>query len=241
MFGAAAVNKNPPYNPHGDLEVSVPPDLDGVSSLAWSPVANHLVATSWNNSVYVWDVQPTGQTVPKAQNKDHQQPVLCSAWNPDGMQVYTGGCDKTVRLWNLATNQSQQVRRRRDRSPQGAARPRRARSVCPSPPCTRQVALAKGSARRRAYRTCLTPATRRHTCCVHGTGLSRSASCRQRRFSTDLACGAPPGEREPAQQATCAHCHKRRPLPPLPHPRSLATHRSRSTTRRSSTASSCSR
>jgi len=52
----------------------------------------------------------TGQAVPKAQNKDHQQPVLCTAWNQDGSQVFTGGCDKTVRLWNLATNQSTQVR-----------------------------------------------------------------------------------------------------------------------------------
>ncbi len=57
----------------------------------------------------MWDVQPTGQTVPKAQLKDHTQPVLCTSWSPDGSQLYTGGCDKTVRLWNLATNQSQQV------------------------------------------------------------------------------------------------------------------------------------
>lgn len=108
MFGAAAVK--PSYNPNGDVEVSVPPDLDGVSSLGFSPTANFLVASSWNNSVYVWDIQATGQTVPKAQNKDHQQPVLCTAWNQDGSQVFTGGCDKTVRLWNLATNQSTQVR-----------------------------------------------------------------------------------------------------------------------------------
>lgn len=106
MFGA---QQQQSYNPNKDVEVSVPPDLDGVSSLAFSPAANLLAASSWNNSVYVWDIQATGQTVPKAQLKDHQQPVLCTAWNQDGSQIYTGGCDKTVRLWNLATNQSQQV------------------------------------------------------------------------------------------------------------------------------------
>mmetsp|Transcript_21674 Transcript_21674/g.55191 ORF Transcript_21674/g.55191 Transcript_21674/m.55191 type:complete len:355 (-) Transcript_21674:490-1554(-) len=107
MFGAAA--QKPSYNPNGDVEVSVPQDLDGVSSLGFSPTANFLCASSWNNSVYVWDIQQTGQTVPKAQNKDHQQPVLCTAWKQDGSAIFTGGCDKTVRMWNLGSNQSQQV------------------------------------------------------------------------------------------------------------------------------------
>ncbi|KAJ9518687.1 hypothetical protein QJQ45_018725 [Haematococcus lacustris] len=107
MFGVAAPKAN--YNPNSDVEVAVPADLDGISSVRWSPTANFLAASSWNHSVYVWDIQPTGQTVPKAQNKDHTQPVLCTAWNQDGSQLFTGGCDKSVRLWNLATNQSQQV------------------------------------------------------------------------------------------------------------------------------------
>mmetsp|Transcript_16977 Transcript_16977/g.29027 ORF Transcript_16977/g.29027 Transcript_16977/m.29027 type:complete len:361 (+) Transcript_16977:132-1214(+) len=110
MFGAAAAAPaRPTYNPNQDIEVAVPPDLDSISSISWSPVANFLLASSWNNSVYVWDVQGNGQTVPKAQLKDHQQPVLCAAWHPDGNKVFSGGCDKTVRLWDLATNQSVQV------------------------------------------------------------------------------------------------------------------------------------
>ncbi len=72
-------------------------------------MANHLVGTSWNNFAYCWEVTSQGQALPKAQLKDHTQPVLCSAWHPDGAQVFTGGCDKTVRLWNLATSQSTQV------------------------------------------------------------------------------------------------------------------------------------
>ena len=98
-----------PYNPNNDIEVQVPPDCDGFSSLKFSPTADLLCASNWNNSVYVWDVQASGQAVPKAQNKDHQQPVLATSWNQDGTQIYTAGCDKTARLWNLATNQSQQV------------------------------------------------------------------------------------------------------------------------------------
>jgi mRNA export factor len=113
MFGSASVGfgqaAKPNYNPNNDIEVQTPPDLDGISSLTFSPVANHIIATSWNNFAYCWDISPQGQAVPKAQLKDHQQPLLCSSWNQDGTQVFTGGCDKTVRLWNLATNQSQQV------------------------------------------------------------------------------------------------------------------------------------
>ncbi len=122
MFGApaAAAAAKPTYNPAGDIEVTVPPDLDGISSIGWSPVANHLVASSWNNSCYVWDVQSSGQTQGKAQNKDHTQPVLCTSWHHEGDKVFTGGCDKTVRLWNLTTNQSTQVRLACPHQPCGA-------------------------------------------------------------------------------------------------------------------------
>lgn len=66
MFGAQAAAAKPTYNPNNDIEVSTPPDLDGVSSLCFSPTANFLIATSWNNSAYCWEIQPTGSTVPKA-------------------------------------------------------------------------------------------------------------------------------------------------------------------------------
>ena len=118
MLGAspiAPVTPLPPYNPCGDVEVTCPPDADGFSSLRFSPVNDFFCASNWNNSVCVWEVQPAvlgrpPTAVPKAQNKDHQQPVLSTSWTPDGTQVFTAGCDKTARLWNLATNQSTQVR-----------------------------------------------------------------------------------------------------------------------------------
>ena len=67
MFGASlGAPQQPMYNPNKDIEVATPPDLDGISSLAFSPTANFLIATSWNNSAYCWDIQPTGATVAKA-------------------------------------------------------------------------------------------------------------------------------------------------------------------------------
>ena len=48
--------------------------------------------------------------MPKAATS-HDGPVLCSAWNHDGSAVFTGGCDKQAKRWDLATNQATQAPR----------------------------------------------------------------------------------------------------------------------------------
>ncbi|KAK6135405.1 hypothetical protein DH2020_030859 [Rehmannia glutinosa] len=97
-FGATTTNANP----NRSTEVVSPPS-DSVSSLCFSPKANFLVATSWDNQVRCWEVQKSGTTVitvPKA-SISHDQPVLCSAWKDDGTTVFSGGCDKQVKMWPL--------------------------------------------------------------------------------------------------------------------------------------------
>ncbi|KAK6156892.1 hypothetical protein DH2020_011140 [Rehmannia glutinosa] len=97
-FGATTTNANP----NRSTEVVSPPS-DSVSSLCFSPKANFLVATSWDNQVRCWEVQKSGttvNTVPKA-SISHDQPVLCSAWKDDGTTVFSGGCDKQVKMWPL--------------------------------------------------------------------------------------------------------------------------------------------
>jgi mRNA export factor len=45
---------------------------DGISSLLWSPVANHLLSTNWDGGVRCWEVQESqGQirALPKAQGE----------------------------------------------------------------------------------------------------------------------------------------------------------------------------
>ncbi|KAH7564664.1 hypothetical protein JRO89_XS09G0003500 [Xanthoceras sorbifolium] len=82
--------------------VSQPPS-DSVSSLSFSPKANILVATSWDNQVRCWEISRSGTAVasmPKA-SISHDQPVLCSAWKDDGTTVFSGGCDKQVKMWPL--------------------------------------------------------------------------------------------------------------------------------------------
>lgn len=40
---------------------------------------------------------------------DFGGPVLDCVWKEDGMHVFGAGCSKTVKLWNLQTNQTQDV------------------------------------------------------------------------------------------------------------------------------------
>ncbi|KAG6581962.1 Protein RAE1, partial [Cucurbita argyrosperma subsp. sororia] len=89
-------------NPNKSFEVAQPPS-DSVSSLSFSPKANHLVATSWDNQVRCWEIMQNAGNVastPKA-SISHDQPVLCSAWKDDGTTVFSGGCDKQVKMWPL--------------------------------------------------------------------------------------------------------------------------------------------
>jgi mRNA export factor len=110
MFGAPvqAAPAKPAHNPNADLEVPVPADMDSASSLTFSPASDFFCVTSWNNNAYIWQYNAQGQTFAKAQNSG-TQPVLCNAWKHDGSGIFLGGCDKTVRLWDLASNQAMQV------------------------------------------------------------------------------------------------------------------------------------
>lgn len=95
------------------VEVVSPPE-DSVSSMSFSPPSlqqTYLIAGSWDSKVTCWEIQATGttwQTVPKVQTS-HPAPVLDVCWSDDGSKVFSASCDKTVKMWDLATNQSQQV------------------------------------------------------------------------------------------------------------------------------------
>ncbi|KAJ6934270.1 hypothetical protein NC651_009339 [Populus alba x Populus x berolinensis] len=98
-FGAAATANT---NPNKSIEVSHPPS-DSVSSLSFSPKANFLVATSWDNQVRCWEITRNGTNVGSVAKASisHDQPVLCSTWKDDGTTVFSGGCDKQVKMWPL--------------------------------------------------------------------------------------------------------------------------------------------
>ncbi|XP_042068272.1 protein RAE1-like isoform X1 [Salvia splendens] len=91
-------------NPNRSTEVVKPPS-DSVSSLSFSPKANVFVATSWDNQVGCWEVQKSGNELSTVHmgSMSHDKPVLCSAWKEDGTTVFSGGCDKQVKMWPLAS------------------------------------------------------------------------------------------------------------------------------------------
>ncbi|KAJ4745148.1 mRNA export factor [Rhynchospora pubera] len=89
----------PNVNPNKSFEVTPSPS-DSISSLSFSSKANHLVATSWDNQVRCWEILPGGSSQAKAAIS-HDQPVLCSTWKDDGTTVFSGGCDKQVKMWPL--------------------------------------------------------------------------------------------------------------------------------------------
>ncbi|CAM0141748.1 RNA export factor gle2 [Umbelopsis sp. WA50703] len=90
-----------------DFEVSNPP-TDGISGLDFSPQADFLSVSSWDNQVRIYEVQPTGMTVPKAAYS-HEGPVLCTSWSKDGTKVVSGGADKAGRMYDVATGQTTQI------------------------------------------------------------------------------------------------------------------------------------
>ncbi|KAJ4812841.1 mRNA export factor [Rhynchospora pubera] len=90
----------PSANPNKSFEV-LPAPSESVSSLSFSPTTNHLVATAWDNQVRCWEVL-NGSCIPKAAIS-HDAPVLCSAWTGDGTTVFSGGCDKQVKMWPLTS------------------------------------------------------------------------------------------------------------------------------------------
>ncbi|KAK2403939.1 Transducin/WD40 repeat superfamily protein [Trifolium repens] len=95
-------------NPNKSHEVTQPP-TDSVSSLSFSPKANFLIATSWDNQVRCWEISKNhGRTALNTTLKasiSHDHPVLCSAWKDDGTTVFSGGCDKQVKMWPLLSGE----------------------------------------------------------------------------------------------------------------------------------------
>ncbi len=90
-----------------DITLSNPPE-DTVSDLSFSSQGEFLTVSSWDNKVRIYEVLSNGTTQGRALY-EHQAPVLTTRWTNDGTKVVSGGCDKAVRLYDVASGQATQI------------------------------------------------------------------------------------------------------------------------------------
>jgi WD40 repeat protein len=85
------------------------PDNIPVYSVAWSPDGQKLaigtgspLATVDSSGVYIWDVN---QDIEIANLQGHEQVVYTVSWNPNGDRIASYDEDRSVRVWDVATEQ----------------------------------------------------------------------------------------------------------------------------------------
>ena len=104
----AALTREGALPPPRRVQVPQSPS-DGISALCWSPKQNYLVATSWDAQVRCYEVQAgSGSIAPRA-SVSHDAPLLAACWHHDGGSVFSAGCDKQAKRWDLGSNQQVQV------------------------------------------------------------------------------------------------------------------------------------
>jgi len=77
----------------------------GVSSVAFSPDSQRVVAGSGDQSVKIWDAATGKELLVLKGHHGHQKVVLAVAVSPDGKLVASAGEDKTVRIWDAENGQ----------------------------------------------------------------------------------------------------------------------------------------
>ena len=133
LVSTALLSNN--HNPMNDCEVVHSPD-DAVTCMSFSPAsiaqANYLIAGSLDNNVSCWEIQSTGNSIPKMK-QSMTAPVLDVAWSnvihlfsllyiitnynlkvfsilcQDGSKVFMAGWDQMAKCWDLNSNQCTQV------------------------------------------------------------------------------------------------------------------------------------
>ncbi|KAL0142505.1 WD40-repeat-containing domain protein [Mucor lusitanicus] len=82
--------------------VECPPG-DGISALQFSTESDLLAASSWDNNVYIYDINLDNRESYVKDRYPHEAPVLCLKWSLDGSQIVSGGADHKGRLYDVET------------------------------------------------------------------------------------------------------------------------------------------
>lgn len=81
---------------------------DSVSDLAFSSQAEFLSISNWDKGVRIYEITNSGQVEGRAMYQ-HDGPVLSTRFSMDGTKVISGGADKQVKMFDMASQQNQTV------------------------------------------------------------------------------------------------------------------------------------
>ncbi|KAF8557956.1 WD40 repeat-like protein [Imleria badia] len=76
---------------------------DTVRCVAFFPDNRHIVSSSWDNTVRIWDIETGSQT--KAPFTGHTDVVRSVAVSPDGEKIASVAEDRTMRVWSVSSGQ----------------------------------------------------------------------------------------------------------------------------------------
>lgn len=91
-----------------DITINNPPE-DSISDLSFSPQQDLLAASSWDKKVRIYEIDPNSGNNQGRALFEHEGPVLSVKWSLDGTKVVSGGADKQVKLFDLQSQQAQQI------------------------------------------------------------------------------------------------------------------------------------
>jgi mRNA export factor len=107
MAFAQAAQKN--CNWQTDVAVPDAP-TDSISAISFSPVSNHLAASSWDNSVRIYQVgNRASEGAQRVGEFKHDAPVLDVCWSHDASKIFSSGVDNSAKAYDVSTGQASTV------------------------------------------------------------------------------------------------------------------------------------
>ena len=71
-----------------------------ISDLALTKDNNHLLSSSWDKEMRLWDLR-TGKTAVRFHKDGHDKEVLSCAISSDGRYILSSSADRSIKLWNI--------------------------------------------------------------------------------------------------------------------------------------------
>lgn len=81
---------------------------DSISDIAFSPQAEFLAVSNWDKKNRIYEVTNAGVVEGRALY-EHEGPILTTRFSADGTKVVSGGADKQIKLFDLASQQAQTI------------------------------------------------------------------------------------------------------------------------------------